>query len=57
MPSRLPIYQSLVCWLSLEHWTAPQWLYGAMGVLFLILWGAAIYGLATEEEIDLLKNN
>lgn len=57
LPTRLPIWSSMTCWLALEHWNAPQWLYGALGLFFLISWVTSIVGLATEEKIDLLKND
>lgn len=56
-PSRLPIWSSLTCWLALDHWNAPQWLYGAMGLFFLIVWGICINGILTEERVDLLNKN
>lgn len=57
LPSRLPIWTTLVTWLALDYWKAPQWLYGAAGFLFFILWLNAIDGIATEEKIDLFKND
>lgn len=56
MPARLPLWSSLTCYLALEHWNAPQWLYGAMGLYFLIAWIGSIIELATQEKVDLLKN-
>ena len=57
LPSRLPVVATVTCWLALEHWHAPQWLYGVFGFFFLIGWIACIVGLVTEEAIDLLKND
>jgi len=28
LPTRLPLWQSVTCLLALEHWNAPEWLYG-----------------------------
>ena len=57
LPTRLPLWSTITCWLALEHWNAPQWLYGTMGLFFLIGWIACIVGLVTEEKVDLLKND
>lgn len=27
LPIRLPLWQGITCWLALEHWNAPEWLY------------------------------
>jgi len=51
------LWSSLTCYLALEHWNAPQWLYGAMGLYFLIAWIGSIIELATQEKVDLLKND
>jgi hypothetical protein len=53
IPSKLPIWNSLTCWLSLEYFKAPQWLYGAMGVLFVIIWTYCILYILTEKQTEL----
>lgn len=57
LPSRYPIFPTIVTWLALDHWNAPQWMYGACGLLFVIFWLNAIYNNVTQEEIDLFKND
>lgn len=60
LPTRLPLWQSVTCLLALEHWNAPEWLYGVAGFFFLLLWIASIVTLIKEEQVDLLeskKNN
>jgi hypothetical protein len=52
LPARLPLFQSIVCWLALKHWNAPEWLYGVLGVVFLIYWIASIYAFYTQKEVD-----
>lgn len=54
MPARLPIWQSITIWLALDHWHAPQWLYGALGLLLLVMWIAEIYKLFTQKETEVL---
>lgn len=58
LPPTLPLWQSVTCWLALEHWSAPQWLYGGMGFFILLAWIVAIYRiLTTKEYVDLLGND
>lgn len=56
LPTRFPIWGTITCWLALDHWNAPQWLYGAMGLFFIILWGIAIHENINEEKVDIFKN-
>jgi hypothetical protein len=55
-PSRLPIFQTLTTWLALDRFNAPQWLWGAMGLLFTIIWIVSIIGMVVQEKVDLLGN-
>lgn len=56
MPARLPIFQTITTLLALEHWNAPQWLWGAIGLFYLIVWCIGIYLVCTQEEIEIIKN-
>lgn len=53
LPSRLPIVQTIAWGLLLDRFHAPAWLWGAMGVLFLIVWIGAIVAMWTETPIEL----
>jgi hypothetical protein len=55
-PTRLPLWQSLTCWLALEYSKAPEWLYGAAGFFFLVAWLAWILSFFREEEVDILAD-
>lgn len=57
LPSRLPIPGTALWITVLHYWKAPEWLWGVFGIVFLILWGWAIYATCTEERIDLLNND
>jgi hypothetical protein len=57
LPTRLPLGMTVLCWLALDHWKAPQWMYGAAALLFVILWLNAIYDIGTEEKVDFFKND
>ena len=52
LPLRLPIISALVYFLALEHFKAPEWLYGAIGLFVVVQTIAVIHSMATEEEID-----
>lgn len=58
LPTRLPIWSSLVAWLTLDRLQAPGWVCGVVATLFAILWAVLIYSWWTEvpvasREIDL----
>lgn len=57
LPTRLPLWQSVTCLLALEYWNAPEWLYGASVLFFVLLWVVATVMIFKEKEIDLLENN
>lgn len=52
LPARLPIPQTVITALALDHWHAPAWLWGAMGTLFLILWISVAVSMAHEDRIN-----
>ncbi|MGQ7868712.1 hypothetical protein [Sunxiuqinia sp. sy24] len=55
LPVKLPLFQTLVTWIALDYWNAPQWLYGALGLLFLVVWIYAIVARVNQEETDISK--
>lgn len=54
LPKKLPVIGTLVMFLALDHWNAPQWLLGAMVILCIMIWCATIYSMVKDEEVDLL---
>ena len=56
LPYKLPIWSSLTAYLALEYWNAPQWVYVAVGLFFLVFWINSMVGFVTQESIDLLNN-
>ncbi len=54
MYPRLPIWPSLTAYLALEHFQAPMWAYGAVGMLMGLLWIGVLLKLATGKSVDLL---
>lgn len=55
LPVKLPLFQTLVTALALDYWNAPQWLWGALGLLFLVVWIYAIVARVNQEETDISK--
>lgn len=56
LPARLPIVPMVVCWLALDHWNAPQWLYGVFAALFGIVVIAFFISKHKEEDVDIFKD-
>lgn len=55
LPLKISIWNPLTCFLALERFNAPGWLYGALGVLFLYGYILTIYRMSTDIEVDLLS--
>lgn len=55
LPSRLPLWQTLTWFLTMERFNAPQWLWGCLGLLFVFFWCESIYGICTQEKVDILN--
>ncbi len=55
--SKLPVFNGLTIYLVLEHFHAPQWLYGAFAVVWLILMVAAIYTIHKDEYVDVFDTD
>lgn len=53
IPRKLPVFAALTSYLALEHFNAPEWLYGAVGFLFLLIFIGAIHGIVVQEEVEI----
>ena len=56
LPSRPPIVLTAVTWLLLDRFKAPGWMFGAAGVVMLLLSVAVVVGCSTEEKVDIFKD-
>lgn len=54
LPTKLPLFATLVTALACDYWDAPGWLWGALGVLFLALWIYAIIRLMNDDDMDVI---
>jgi hypothetical protein len=55
LPTRLPIWGSLVVWLTLDRLHAPGWVYGAAGAVVGIIWIICIVLLIHEKQVDIFE--
>lgn len=53
--TEMPVYSPIIIWLALDHWHAPEWLYGVFGVMVVLLWIDAIYKFGADEQVDIIK--
>lgn len=52
---KLPLTRTLIAYLCLDKWNAPEWLWGVIGVLYLLIWIIAIIDFWNKEQIDLFE--
>lgn len=55
LPPKLPVLSSVVTWLCLDHWNAPQWGYAVAITLGGIVWAVAIWVLFSREYVDIFS--
>jgi hypothetical protein len=53
LPARLPFIPTIAWGLLLDRFHAPGWLWGAIGVLFLVFWIIAIIAMCIQDPIKL----
>lgn len=53
LPTRLPIYQTIVIVLSLDYYKVPQWGWGVGLTLIALGWIGCIISKLTEEGVDI----
>lgn len=55
LPIRLPFWPTLLAVLSLDYWSAPEWMWGTVICLLAIWWFIALWVVDKEEKIDLMS--
>ena len=55
--SKSPILAGLVFYLALDKWNAPEWVYGAVGFLFLLWLIGFIADIFNTTEIDIFADD
>ena len=57
LPVRSPIMATVVYATALSYWDAPEWLWGALGILMFIIWVGWIIGITLQENIEIFDND
>lgn len=57
LPPKLPALGTLVIYMALDYFHAPQWLWGAAVVVLAIVWIVMIVALANAKYVDLLPGD
>jgi len=55
LQAQLPFTTTGVAYLLLDKFDAAQWVWGALGVVFVLLWIAAIVKIAKCDSVDLFE--
>ncbi len=55
LPARLPVGSTIAVGLLLDRLHAHEWVWGAVGLLFAIMWIGSIYQMATEVQTDVFQ--
>lgn len=55
LPAQLPIMATAVAYLLLDKFQPPEWVWGAVGLFFVLVWIAAIRAILQERQVDLLN--
>lgn len=56
LPTKLPLTLTLTIYLALDHWSAPEWLYGALSLYLIVVWIYIVIRVFKEEQVDVLDN-
>ena len=57
LPTNSPIISGLVLYLVLDKWNAPGWIWGAVGLLYLIILINWIVETIRQKEVDILQSD
>ena len=50
---RLPLMEAVVTYLALEHFNAPEWLYGALGLFFILVLAGVFLSWRNEDVVEI----
>lgn len=57
LPTRLPIYNTLIIVIALDYWSAPDWLWGVLGTLVLIAWVSVLISFFKDDYVDIFHEH
>ena len=56
LPPRIPVTTAVVTWLALDRLNAPEWLYGAFGVILAVFTLVNIILIVKSDYVDIFKD-
>jgi len=54
-PVRLPMWATIGTYLLMDKIAAPQWAWGAVGCVFVIVWIASIVSICKQTQVDIFE--
>lgn len=57
LPANLPLTFTAIVYLLLDKFNATEWIWGASGIILLILWIASIIALFMQDNIDIFDKS
>jgi hypothetical protein len=55
IPTKPPLYQTIVVWLCLDRFEAPEWGWAVFATLAVLIWIICFYLIYKEETVDIFK--
>ena len=55
LPTISPIMGTVVYATALHYWNAPEWLWGSLGLIMIIIWIGWAVNLYNQESIDIME--
>jgi len=52
LPTRFPLQSTILYVMALFYFNAPQWLFGVVGVLLVLMWATWVYSVFEKEKVD-----
>jgi hypothetical protein len=56
LPARIPGLSTLIIAIALDHWAAPEWVWGVAGVFVLAKWLVFFATIRKEEGVDIFED-
>lgn len=56
LPTRMPLIFTAVCWLLLDRFDSPGWVWGVVGTLVVALWFVWIADVLQRDDAELFKD-
>ncbi|MFZ1494887.1 MAG: hypothetical protein WAU60_15960 [Candidatus Competibacter denitrificans] len=53
LPARLPLWQTLIAILALDHWHAPGWMWGSVLAVVALFWIVGVIDVAKQKRFNL----